>query len=121
QKKYLQLIEEVLKEALQSLIAMKQKEGDALRNDIEMRLTSLEKSMGCITLRAQGATERYREKLTKRLQEFLSSPEEIDPILMRELFIFAEKVDISEEITRIQSHVAQFKDWLKSKQASVGK
>lgn len=105
--------------ALDALVEMKKKEGSALKKDLSSRLKELELMIGTIEKYAPDATKRMKEKLAEKLTEVLKG--EIDERLMREVALFAEKVDISEEITRFHSHVAQFKSLISAKEGAVGR
>ena len=102
-------------QALSSLVAMKQLEGKALAHDISSRLTSIEKALASIEILAPDTVVRMKERLKERIFEASSSIGDTDDRMLREIAIFAEKVDISEEITRFKSHVAQFRELLKEK------
>ncbi len=109
-----QLVEKALKAALKKLLTMRKREGCALNADLRARLQFLEAMLGQIKELAPGVVVKYREKLFRGLE---SSGIEIlakDERLLKEIALFGEKSDISEEITRLDSHVAQFKKLLRS-------
>jgi uncharacterized protein (TIGR00255 family) len=112
-------ISKCIDKALDAFIEMKKKEGSALTKDLTMRLDELEKMIGTIEKYAPDATKRMKEKLSEKLTEVLKT--DIDERLMREVALFAEKVDIAEEITRFHSHIAQFKGLIKGKDGVVGR
>ena len=94
--------------ALQGLIAMKTTEGKALGQDLAKRLKELEKQLGMIDTYAPHAVLKMKQRLLEKLYDAAG-----DERLLKEVALFAERVDISEEITRLRSHMAQFKDFLK--------
>ncbi len=114
-------IKEAAELCLKELITMKQVEGAALYDDIKSRLELLQKSMNQIELLAPSATVKYREKLLSKLKEFLPGVVENEERILREVCLFAEKVDIAEEITRFNSHLKQFSDLLNSESGTIGK
>ena len=63
----------------------------------------------------------FREKLEKRLEELELLKNEDEERMMRELILLAEKVDVTEEMTRLRSHVQQFRDLMSSKKRRVGR
>lgn len=109
---YLKAIQDATKAALNDFIAMKIREGKELHNDIVQRLNTIEQLIGKIELKAPDATEKYRKKLTERLEELLTGSEEDKERITREICLFADKVDITEEITRFRSHIKQFRLFL---------
>ncbi len=111
-----------IERALQNFMEMKEREGALLQKDIEKRLNILTTTMVLIAEKAPGATERYRQKLTQRLEEILAGKIENEEKILREVAVYAEKVDISEEITRFNSHLVQCQNLLdKEEEGGVGK
>lgn len=110
-------------QALNQLVAMKLKEGEALHNDIATRLSRLKVFIDKIVHKAPDAIKKFREKLAAKLHEALAAwaPTENDDRLIREVCLFADKVDIAEEITRFNSHLDQFGQVLDSDEEGVGK
>ena len=100
-------------EALKAFIEMKQTEGKALAKDLSNRLQELERMLASIEAIAPDATARMRQKLSEKMGEILSLGPELEERLLREVALFAERVDTAEEITRFRSHVVQFKTILK--------
>lgn len=99
--------------------AMKQKEGKALVQDIEKRMQHIEKELQKILKWQPLLQERYRKKLQARMEEIKVAVEE--DRLLREAALVADKADISEEITRLNSHLDQMYEYLRSKEKSVGR
>lgn len=114
-------IKNVVELALKDLIAMKIREGVALQQDISLRLNNLRRCIGLIADKTPGATQKYRQKLIERLEELLSGCVENEERILREVAVFAEKIDISEEVTRFQSHLDQINALLEGSASSVGK
>lgn len=112
---------QAVKEALIPYQKMKGIEGIALYNDIVHRLELMHHAIGEIKKRATGSTERQRQKLIEKLKEFSSLTADHEDRLLREVVLHAERVDISEEITRFESHLQQFKELLDSSKKGVGK
>ncbi len=112
-------------EALQGLMKMKRAEGKALLSDIEKRLKELARMIDEIEGLAPDATKKMRQKLFEKMEEALQQTigkgTEAEERLLREVALFAERVDISEEITRFRSHVAQFQDLLGPKAGAGGR
>lgn len=101
------ILERALKIALRELVAMRRKEGAALGRDIARRLGILGKHLDVVKTVAPGVTARYCEALAKRLEGAGLSIKVDDPAVVKELAVFADRSDISEEITRLDSHLKQ--------------
>lgn len=112
---------ECVTQALNSFMAMRLHEGEALQCDIANRLTNLRSWMDEIAKRAPGATEKYRQKLVERLREYSTGPIENEERILREVCLYAERIDIAEEVTRFSSHLQQCDALLKSTASNIGK
>ena len=117
----LQEIEKAFKEALEALLKMKRSEGNALASDIVERVALLEKHLKAIEKAAPQGTKRMQEKLVEKLKEAKFEGSALDERLMREVLLFAEKVDITEEITRLLSHFRQFRETVRQPKEAVGR
>lgn len=115
------ILKELILKALDELMAMKEKEALALVKDIKMRLKTIEECKDKIAKTSDEIVEHYRRKLQERLGEIVGSSMEGEERILREVVLFAEKVDFTEEITRLNSHIGQFRDILASKEKSVGR
>jgi uncharacterized protein (TIGR00255 family) len=110
------VMEKALKVALVQLLAMRLKEGTALVHDLEKRLKTLEAHLECIRHEAPHVTERYREALRKRLTQAGVMLDGADPAVTKELALFADRSDITEELTRLESHLQQAHALFKSRE-----
>jgi len=107
--------EKALNAALDILLKMREREGACLARDLKSRVTSLRAGVRRVQVRAPKAAERYREQLLARIKTAgLEAPGLEDERLVKEIFYFADRSDISEELTRLQSHFQQFDDCVKS-------
>ncbi len=118
---YLVALQDAVTQALESFLAMRRQEGEALQRDISARSAALRASIEVISGRSGEATEKYRQRLMTRLQELLPDAIENEERLLREVCVFADRVDISEELTRFRSHLEQFDATMQSDKPSVGK
>ena len=107
-------IESALRKAITGLVKMREKEGKFLATDLTERLNLLESGLGLITKSAPETITRYREQLHTRIKEAGIDVPMDDERLVKEVVFFADRCDISEEITRLSSHLKQFRDGLKS-------
>ncbi len=103
-------IKEVVKTALDCLGEMRIEEGKALYEDLKVNCSVIAQRLDEIEQRIDKVIDEYYEKLKKRVDQLLSSAQlELDEdLLAREVAVFAERCDISEEISRLKSHLNQF-------------
>ncbi|MDE3084582.1 MAG: YicC family protein [Verrucomicrobiota bacterium] len=97
-----------LNEALQKFAAMRAQEGAALLKDFQARLALLKSHLSAVTERAPRVTPAYREQLLKRLREAGLELDLNDERVLKEIAFFSDRCDVSEELTRLQSHFEQF-------------
>lgn len=116
----LSILQKVVEEALSAMLVMKEKEGEALVKDIDQRIQMLESLLKSIQEIAPFASIKMREKLQEKMKSLFAEDLSIDDRIMKEAAFFAEKIDISEEITRLKSHFVQFALTLKAR-GSVGR
>lgn len=109
---YKKALSKALRGALAALLAMKWEEGNSLAVDLIERLTTLRKEIQQIAAASQGAPEKYRIKLKERLQELFSGTQENEERILREIALYAERLDITEEIIRFKGHLDQFENLL---------
>jgi uncharacterized protein (TIGR00255 family) len=107
-------VEAALRKAITGLVRMREKEGKFLANDLAQRLGILEEGLELVRKSAPGIVSRYREQLHKRVKDAGLDVPLDDERLVKEVVFFADRCDISEEITRLSSHLNQFRDCLKS-------
>jgi uncharacterized protein (TIGR00255 family) len=111
------IVEKALSQALAALVKMREREGAHLAQDLAARVGILRKCAGQIQKHAPQTAERYRQQLIERIKSAgLESPAPDDERLLKEVVLFADRSDISEELTRLQSHFQQFEDCRKSKE-----
>jgi uncharacterized protein (TIGR00255 family) len=103
-----------LRLALRGLLSMREREGRALARDLSRRLALLAKHVGHVERLAPGVMERYRAALSGRLQKAGFADALADERIQRELLLFADRSDITEEVTRLRSHLAQAEQILKA-------
>lgn len=113
-------VEGVLKTALNELQGMRQKEGEALKQDFLERLTWLEESLENLQESASENSQTVLESLRSRIDNLLDDVPVDEDRLAQEVAYIADKVDTTEEIVRFQSHIKQFRNLLKDGD-SVGK
>ena len=115
-----QCIEEAMTQALAALIAMRAVEGHQLQKELLGRVNRIEGHLSVIESNSTGLIEAYRDKLRKRISELLEKSVVDETRLAQEAAYLAERSDITEEITRLKSHLGQLREILAS-DGEVGK
>ena len=106
-----------LKKALAMLVRVRQREGGNLLKDLRGRVNTMRKSVAQVKKQAPLVQQRYREQLIERIKNAgLDNLPVEEERIAREVVFFADRSDISEELTRLESHFQQFEDCLKSKE-----
>lgn len=95
--------------ALDNLNCMRETEGGKLKADMLSRMDVVEKLVGEVEARAPLVAENYRVKLTAKISKILESTEVDEGRLLTEAALFADKSNIDEELTRLKSHISQFR------------
>jgi uncharacterized protein (TIGR00255 family) len=104
------LVHDTLEVALSNLDEMRSNEGRAMAEDLKANLQAVTASLDEVQTRAPLVAEAYRERLTERLNKIIAEHGiALDPSdVIKEVGLFADRSDISEEIVRLRSHVEQF-------------
>ncbi|HQY68415.1 MAG TPA: YicC family protein [Pyrinomonadaceae bacterium] len=117
-------IETVLADALDDLEKMREAEGASLADELSSRLTGIESRLPAIEAESAKVGAEYHERLLKRMNDMLSktaSQFDIDQgRLAQEVAYLADRADISEEITRLRTHIEHFRT-IMSDDKDVGK
>lgn len=110
-------VDRALQQALGTLVKMREREGAHLASDLTKRIGIMRKAATQVQKRAPEVQKRYREQLIQRIKTAgVDVPGDDDERLLKEIVYFADRSDISEELTRLQSHFQQFDDCLNSKE-----
>ena len=110
-------IEPALKDALAALASMRETEGGHLKEDFLARIDTLVSFAAKIAADAPGRPIRQRELLARRLREAGLDLDPADERVAKELALFADRCDVSEELTRLDSHFAKFREYLGAAEA----
>lgn len=111
---------ETVKIATDSLVQMRQIEGQKIAEDLLLRLDKIQLKVNEISKLSTGLIEEYVVKLEERIKQILKDKEIDQSRLAQEVVIYADKCSIQEEVTRLNSHISQFKMLLNSNEA-IGK
>lgn len=99
-----------LSQALDNLNAMRLKEGAKLEEEMLSRMSAIETLVNKIETRAPLVAENYRQKLKAKMEKLLGGAEVDESRLLTEVAVFSDKSNIDEELTRLHSHISQFRE-----------
>ncbi len=103
------IVDSTLKLALEKLNAMREVEGKKLIGDMLSRVEFIEKTREKIVERAPLVAKEYKQKLQNRIEEFLKDVKYDEARLLNEVAFYTDRVNIDEELTRLKSHIEQFR------------
>lgn len=115
----LEAVKHAVNEAVTSLIQMREREGQELDAVVLQYKEQLEAQIRLIRSVSSQAVQKYRDRLIDRIAE-IAKVSEFDDRLLAEVAIFAERVDISEELDRLESHFMQLTETLQE-DVSIGR
>jgi uncharacterized protein (TIGR00255 family) len=101
-------IERALRAALSQLIKMREREGKHLAKDLIHRLKAMRKQIKEIRSLHPDVVKKYRAALLERIQKAGLPIASDDERMVKEISFFADRSDVSEELTRVESHLAEF-------------
>ncbi len=107
--------------SVEVLVAMREAEGRRLAADLLGRLGRIEELTRTVEARARTAAADYAQRLRQRIAELLRDVPVDENRLATEIVIFAERVDVSEEVTRLRSHLAQFESDVANADGAIGR
>lgn len=110
-------VKQVAEKALDNFIAMREKEGVKMKEDILSRLDYITELVGKVEERSPVVTENYRKRLFDKLTEILEDKKIDEQRIITEAAIFSEKTAVDEETVRLRSHIAQCRELLNSDEA----
>jgi uncharacterized protein (TIGR00255 family) len=105
--------------ALAQLVAMREREGEAMKKDLTQRLGTLRTLAGAVGVEVPSALAEHRRRLLARVADLIQAPPDPGRI-EQEIALLAERTDIAEELTRFESHLGQFAELLAT-DAPVGR
>ncbi|MBS3904455.1 MAG: YicC family protein [Simkania sp.] len=114
-------LKEVAMHAVEEWQAMRIKEGTVLKEDLVKHLNAIQENLEKVRGLYPRATEEHRAKLKARIEEVSRDVASNEERIMREVVILAEKWDVSEEITRIHSHLEQLKTIFSETKSGIGR
>jgi len=115
-----QALEDAVDAAAENFLNMRKLEGEAMHKDMVSRLHSLTQLIEDIRPIVPEQAPTYRKTLLKRLKEAGLEIDVDDDRVLREIALYAEKCDVAEELTRLQSHIAQMEKTL-NEEGTIGR
>lgn len=103
-----------LDKAISALLASRAKEGNALAGDMMLRIGRIDKHLKGIEARSEVSINRYKNDLAERVKKLSGGLSMDNGRLEQEVALFAKNTDITEEITRLKSHIDGFRKELRS-------
>lgn len=113
-------LSECLENALDNFVDMRSIEGNKIEQDLNERLENIQKDVDEISKLSTGLVEEYVVKLEERIKEILKVDVVDQTRLAQEIVIYSDKCSTEEELTRLKSHISQFKKLLNSEEP-IGK
>ena len=110
-------VSQVAEIALNRFVAMREKEGTKMREDVLMRSRLILDAVGVIEERSPQTVREHMEKVTERMKELLGSVSVEEQRLLTEAAIFADKIAVAEETVRLRSHMEQLEHMMDSEEA----
>ena len=115
-----QELEKCVTEAVNNFVEMREVECERIKQDLLTRINNVESLVNSIFSNTTGLIEEYVVKLRERIKEILSTDVVDEARLAQEIVIYADKCSVEEELTRLRSHISQFRSLLETKEP-VGK
>lgn len=107
--------------AVGALVAMREAEGRRLAGDLQARLARVDELTRTVDARTGTAAMEYAQRLRQRIAQLLGEVPLDEARLATEVAVFAERVDVSEEVTRLRSHLTQFRHEMDDAAGAVGR
>ena len=115
-----QELEKCVNQAVSNFVEMREAEGERIKKDLVTRINNVESLVNAIFSNSTGLIEEYVVKLRERVKEILQTDVVDEARLAQEIVIYADKCSVEEELTRLRSHIEQFRNLLEAKEP-VGK
>lgn len=113
---------QVVQDAIDALMAMRQDEGARLATVLEERIATVEEALGRLAVRAPERVHAERERLREAVQELTGSATIDEQRLAQEVAMIADRLDVAEELDRFRAHIAAFRETVRrSDNEAVGK
>lgn len=115
-----QAVADVVSQAIDGFILMREVEGERLKNDVLMRAKNILEKVEFVESRSPQTVKAYRERLEQKMKEVLENTNIDEQRIITETAIFADKVAVDEETVRLRSHIKQLQSYMEA-DGPVGK
>ena len=112
---------ECLEQAINNFVEMREAEANKIKEDLEARINDVEQSVQKISTYSTRLVVEFVVKLEERIKEILKTDVIDEARLAMEVVLYADKCSVEEELTRLKSHIDQFRTLINSKEGPVGK
>ena len=116
-----ELVFDALENALEHFAQMRKKEGEYTRLDFEPRLDFLAEAIEKLSAFESEIVERYRTHLRNVLSEMLKGQGIDEMRILQETVLYADRISYNEEVVRLKSHIAQFRETIEVEEAPIGR
>ncbi|MDD2414784.1 MAG: YicC family protein [Eubacteriaceae bacterium] len=116
-----QLLKPVLNEALKQVTESRIRDGKAMHDDIRERCAAIQTMVGKIEESAPGMLETYKHNIREKVQAYLADASIDENRILTEVAVMADKLDISEELTRLKSHTSRLSKMIDEEEAPLGR
>lgn len=117
EEKIWESVKGVVAEAVSAFIAMRETEGEKLKNDILSRCDTIIEKVEFIEERSPETVREYNDKLLARIEDVLSDVQVDQQRILTEAAVYADKIAVAEETVRLRSHISQLRDFMESEEA----
>lgn len=111
------VVKDALEQATDKFVAMREREGEKLRDDICGRADTILSKVAFVEERSPETVKEYNEKLKQRITELLDGAAVDEQRILQEAAIYADKIAVDEETVRLRSHIDQLKSMFDEKEA----
>ncbi|NGX63384.1 MAG: hypothetical protein KR126chlam6_00792 [Candidatus Anoxychlamydiales bacterium] len=115
------LIFQALEQAVANVSKMRQKEGSLLVKDLKIRVQKIQKELLFIRQKTPVTKKNFEKKLKAKFEDIFKEKKEIEDRVLKELAVFADKIDIAEEVLRLDLHLKSFLNLLKVPKDAIGR
>jgi uncharacterized protein (TIGR00255 family) len=112
-------VRSVVEEAMEQFSAFRRSEGDALENDLRLRIENIKNLHEQVDPFEKGRVDRLRSRLSQNLEEYMGKDNVDENRFEQEVLFYLEKIDITEEKVRLDQHCKFFLEQLDSKKTAV--
>lgn len=105
-------VTEAVNSAIDTFLEMRKAEGERLTNDLLAKIENIKQKVEFIELHSPNTVNNYKQRLEQKIREMLETADIDEQRILTEVAVFADKVAVDEETTRLRSHMKQFSDML---------